>query len=54
MYASHSRIPRLMEIRDALPEKKQGQEQNGSAEDAHSEDAQQATPHGTVALAWDF
>ncbi|MGC9520129.1 MAG: DUF3150 domain-containing protein [Desulfuromonadaceae bacterium] len=41
--------------RDTVPEKKQEQGQSGSAEDAHSEDAlQQAKPHGTVALAWDF
>ncbi len=42
---------------DAVPQNKQGQArgQNGSAEDAHSEDAsQQPTPHGTVVLAWDF
>lgn len=41
--------------KDVAPEKKQGQGQSGSAEDAHSEDAlQQAKPHGAVALAWDF
>jgi hypothetical protein len=40
---------------DAVPEKEQEQGQSGSAEDAHSEDAsQQATPHGAVALEWDF
>jgi hypothetical protein len=40
---------------DAMPEKKQKQTQNGSAEDAQSEDAdQQASTHGAVALAWDF
>jgi hypothetical protein len=43
--------------RDAAPENEQdmSQEQNVSAEHALSEDArQQAKPHGTVALAWDF
>lgn len=41
--------------KDVAPEKKQAQGQSGSAEDAHSEDAlQQAKPHGTIALAWDF